>query len=195
MFMSIFKAMKKCILLLLAFTVWGCNDDTSLPPYTPLVYLEDFEDAEDGTILDTEGFTNAAETGATLWAEQLFADNGYAEFLSETDGTSSAWLITPAIDLGSTKRTFHFQSAQHHLPQMGSSLEVFISSDYDNSDISSATWIPIQAITPTVYTEWYKFISSGEISLEEYTGTIHIAFKATHTTAGSSYQLDNLKVY
>jgi hypothetical protein len=187
--------MKKLILLLLAFTVWSCDDDTSLPPYTPLVYLEDFEDAEDGTILNTEGFTNAAETGTTLWTKQLFANNGYAEMVSDADGTSSAWLITPAIDLGSTKRTFHFQSAQHHLPQTGSSLEVFISTDYDNSDISSATWIPLQAITPTIYTEWYKFISSGEISLEGYSGIVHIAFKATHTTTGSSYAVDNVKVY
>lgn len=187
--------MKKLILLLLAFTVWSCDDDTSLPPYTPLVYLEDFEDAEDGTILNTQGFTNIAETGTTLWTEQLFANNGYAELVSETDGTSAAWLITPAIDLGSTKRTFHFQSAQHHIPQTGSSLEVLISTDYHNSDISSATWIPLQAITPTIYTEWYKFISSGEISLEGYSGTVHIAFKATHTTTGSSYAVDNIKVY
>ena len=188
--------MKKIILLLfITFITIGCDDDTSLPPYTPLVYLEDFEDAEDGTILDTDGFTNAAETGTALWNEQVFERNGYAEFLSETDGTSAAWLITPAIDLGSTKRTLHFQSAQHHLPQTGSSLEVFISTDYDESDIESTTWIPLQAITPTIYTEWYKFISSGEISLEEYSGTVHIAFKATHTTAGSSYAVDNIKLY
>lgn len=188
--------MKKIILLLfIALIAFGCDDDTSLPPYTPLVYLEDFQDAEDGSILDTEGFTNAAETGTTLWNEQKFDRNGYAEFLSVTDGTSSAWIITPAINLGSTKRTLHFQSAQHHLPQTGSSLEVFISTDYDESDIGSATWIPVQAITPTIYTEWYTFISSGEISLEEYSGTVHIAFKATHTTAGSSYAVDNIKLY
>lgn len=187
--------MKKFTLLLLAFTVWSCDDDTSLPPYTPLVYLEDFEDSEDGTILNTDGFTNSAETGSTLWTEQLFAGNGYAELVSETDGTSATWLITPAIDLSSTKRTLHFQSAQHHLPQTGSSLEVFISTDYHNSDIQSATWTPLQAITPTIFNEWYKFISSGEISLEGYSGKVSIGFKATHTTEGSRYAVDNIKVY
>lgn len=188
--------MKKIIyLLLLGWMATGCDDETSLPPYTPLVYLEDFEDAEDGTVLNTPGFTNAAETGTTVWHEQLFDRNGYAEFLSVTDGVSAAWLVTPVIDLGSTKRTLHFQSAQHHLPQTGSSLEVFISTNYNESDIESATWIPLQAITPSIYTEWYKFISSGEISLEDYSGTVHIAFKATHSTAGSSYAVDNIKVY
>lgn len=188
--------MKKIILLLLtALIITSCEDDTSLPPYTPLVYLEDFETAEDNTVLNIDGFTNVAETGTTLWSEQIFDRNGYTEFLSEAEGSSAAWLITPAIDLGSTKRTFHFQSAQNHLPQTGSTLEVFISTDYNESDISSATWIPLQAKTAGFYTDWYKFISSGEISLENYSGIVHIAFKATHTTTGSSYQIDNIKIY
>jgi len=182
-------------LLFIMFFAFGCDDDTSLPPYTPLVYLEDFQDAEDGTILDTEGFTNSAEIGATLWSEQLFDRNGYAEFISDADGTSAAWLITPAIDLGSTKRTLHFQSAQHHLPQEGRKLEVFIAADYNGQDINSANWVQLQAITPSIYTEWYKFISSGEISLEGYSGTVHVAFKATHATAGGSYAIDNIKIY
>lgn len=183
------------IVLILAALPTACDDDTSLPPFTPLVYLEDFEEAEDNTILNIDGFTNSTETGISLWTEQLFDGNGYAEFLSETDTPSAAWLITPAIDLGSTKRTLHFQSAQHHLPQEGSMLEVFISTDYNESDISAANWIPLQAKTPTIYTEWYKFISSGEIALEGYQGTVHIAFKATHTSAGAAYSVDNLKVY
>lgn len=188
--------MKRILQMLsILLIVVSCDDDTSLPPYTPLVYLEDFEDAENNTILNTDGFTNAAESGTTLWTEQVFDGNGYAEFLSDADGTSAAWLITPAIDLGSTKRTLHFQSAQHHLPQEGSKLEVFIATDYNGQDINSANWIQLQAITPTIYTEWYKFISSGEISLEGYSGSVHIAFKATHATAGSGYSVDNIKLY
>ncbi|PZR24506.1 MAG: hypothetical protein DI539_00595 [Flavobacterium psychrophilum] len=188
--------MKKIILLLFTtLIITSCDDETSLPPYTALVYLQDFETAEDNTVLNIDGFTNVVETGTTLWTEQVFDRNGYTEFLNETDGSSAAWLITPAIDLGGTKRTFHFQSAQHHLPQTGSTLEVFISTDYDGSDISAATWIPLQAKTTNFYTDWYKFISSGEISLEDYSGIVHIAFKATHTTEGSGYQLDNVKVY
>ncbi len=183
------------IVTLLLTLPTGCDGDTSLPPFTPLVYLEDFEDAEDNTILNIDGFTNSAETGTSLWTEQQFDGNGYAEFINETDGTSAAWLITPAIDLGSTKRTLHFQSAQHHLPQEGSKLEVFISADYNESDINAANWVQLQAKTPTIYTEWYKFISSGGISLDGYSGHVHIAFKAMHTSAGAAYSVDNVKVY
>jgi hypothetical protein len=188
---QVYKILALSVLILFS----ACDDDTALPPYIPLVYLEDFEDARDNTVLDTEGFTNTAETSTTLWTEQIFDGNGYAEFLNEADGTSAAWLITPAIDLGSTKRTFHFQSAQHHMPQEGSMLDIFISTDYDGTDISTANWIPLQAKTPTIYTGWYTFISSGEISLSDYSGIVHIAFKATHTTTGSGYYIDNIKIY
>jgi len=189
------KHIYKTIFLLALIGFTGCDDDTSLPPYKSLVYLEDFEDVQDNTVLNIDGFSNIAETGTTLWKEQLFDGNGYAELLSETDSPSATWLITPQIDLGNNDRILHFQSAQHHMPQEGSTLEVFIATDYKGTDITSAHWIQIQAKTPTIYTEWYKFISSGEINLSGYTGKVHIAFKATHTTTGSGYYTDNIKVY
>lgn len=183
------------LLVLLMLFMASCDGGTSLPPYTPLVYLEDFEDAEDNTILNITGFTNYAETGTTLWTEQLFNGNGYTEFPGDSESPSAGWLITPSINLEITKRTLHFQSAQHHLPQEGSKLEIFIATDYNGTDISSANWIKLQAMTPTIYTEWYKFISSGEISLADYSGIVHIAFKATHTISGGGYYIDNVKVH
>lgn len=190
------KQLLNIFLLLIVITIpLSCDDDTSLPPFTSLVYLEDFQSAEDNTFLNIDGFTNVAETGTTLWAEQRFDSNGYAEFLSDTDTPSTAWLITPEIDLGTTSRTLHFQSAQHHLPQEGSALQIYISTNYNGSDISAARWIPLQAKTPTLYIEWYKFISSGEISLVGYSGKVHIAFKASHASKGAGYYVDNLKVY
>ena len=189
------KHIYKIIFLFTLIGFTGCDDATSLPPYTSLVYLEDFQDVQDNTVLDIDGFTNIAETGTTLWKEQLFDGNGYAEFLSETDNPSATWLITPPIDLGNNDKILHFQSAQHHIPQEGSTLEVFIATDYSGTDIATANWIPLQAKTPTIYTGWYTFISSGEISLSDYSGMVHIAFKATQATAGSGYYLDNIKIY
>ncbi|MDV6167805.1 choice-of-anchor J domain-containing protein [Flavobacterium sp. DG1-102-2] len=189
------KQLLQLLLLSAVMTFIACDDDTSLPLYTSLVYLEDFENVQDNTILDLSGFTNAAKVGTTLWNEQLFDGNGYAEFLSETDSPSAAWLITPPINLGTKSRTLHFQSAQHHMPQEGSSFEVFIATDYNGTDINTAHWVQLQAKTPTIYTEWYKFISSGELSLADYSGTVHIAFRASHATAGTGYYIDNIKIY
>lgn len=170
------------------------DDDTKLPPYTPLAYLQDFETAEDNTLLDIPGFVNQPEIGNTFWTEQVFDGNGYAELLNETDMEVVSWLVTPPIDLGNQKRTLHFQSAQHHLPQEGSKLEVFIATNF-NGDINTANWMPLQTKTPTIYTDWYKFISSGEISLTDYSGIVYIAFRATHGTKASGYYIDNIKLY
>ena len=189
------KHIYKATVLAAIIVFTGCDDETSLPPHTSIVYLEDFENVQDNTILDLDGFTNVAEVGTTLWNEQLFDGNGYAEFLSETDTPSAAWLITPPIDLGTKPRTLHFQSAQHHMPQEGSSIEAFIATDYNGTDINNAHWVKLEAKTPTIYTELYKFISSGELSLAEYTGTVHIALKARHSTTASGYYIDNIKIY
>lgn len=189
--------MRYLILLTLVLTsITSCSNETSLPPYKPLVYLEDFEDGEDNTALNIPGFTNYAETGTTLWAEQLYDGNGYAELVNDSATDAVAWLITSQINIGTTQRTLHFQSAQHHLVLQGSSkLEVFISTDYNGLDIGSANWNKLQAITPTTYTEWYRFIGSGQINISNYTGTAHIAFRVSNVSGGAGYYIDNIKVY
>ncbi|MCO6147578.1 hypothetical protein [Flavobacterium sp. NRK1] len=191
--------MKKHItpFMLLSLLLAGCvnDDDTTLPPYEQLVYLQDFEEAQDNTILDITGFTNYSETGTSLWTEQLFDNNGYTEFTNTTETSAVGWLVTPAINLGIIQRTLRFQSAQHHMPQDGSKLEVFIASDFNGTDVTAANWVPLEAKTPDIYTDWYKFISSGEINLAQYSGVVHIAFRATHATSASGYYIDNVKVY
>lgn len=195
------NSIKIALLAAIAMTVTSCvkDDDTALAPFTPLVYLEDFEEAQDGTQLDIQGFTNFSETGNLYWKEEVFDKNGYTEFVANpatTDAVTS-WLITPPIALGDTKRTLSFQSAQHHLAQQGNKLEVFISSNYDGTDVTSTTWIPLKATLPTVYNDWYKFIGSGAIDLSEYSGSVHIAFKVTidNGSSGTGYFIDNIKVY
>lgn len=175
------------------------DDDTALAPFTPLAYLEDFEEVQDNTELNIPGFTNFAETGNLLWQEQVFDKNGYTEFVANSTTTNpvSTWLITPAITLGNAKRTLSFQSAQHHLAQQGNNMEVFIATNYNGTDVTTATWIPLKAITPTIYNDWYKFISSGAIDLSGYSATVHIGFKVTmnNGSSGAAYFIDNIKVY
>lgn len=198
---SMKNSIKIALLAAIAMTVTSCvkDDDTALAPFTPLVYLEDFEEAKDGTQLDIAGFTNFAETGTLLWKEEMFDRNGYAEFKADATDVNpcTTWLITPAINLSNTNRTLNFQSAQHHLAQEGSSLEVFIATNYDGSNVANATWVPLKATLPTIYNDWYKFIGSGAIDLSEYSGSIHIAFKATidNGSYGTGYFIDNIKVY
>lgn len=195
------NSIKITLFAAITMTVTSCvkDDDTALAPFAPLVYLEDFEEAKDGTQLDIAGFTNFAETGSLYWKEEVFDKNGYTEFVANAATTNAvtSWLITPPITLSDKKRTLSFQSAQHHLAQQGNKLEVFISSNYNGTDVASATWLPLKAILPTVYNDWYKFIGSGAIDLSVYSGNVHIAFKVTidNGSSGTGYFIDNIKVY
>ncbi|RWW99760.1 choice-of-anchor J domain-containing protein [Flavobacterium cerinum] len=195
------NSIKITLLAAIVMTLTSCvkDDDTALAPFTPLVYLEDFEEAQDGTQLDIPGFTNFSETGSLYWKEEVFDKNGYTEFVANAATTDAVttWLITPAITLGNEKRTLSFQSAQHHLAQQGAKLEVFISTNYNSTDVATATWIPLKAITPTLYNDWYKFIYSGAIDLSGHSGTVHLALKATieNGSSGTGYFIDNIKVY
>jgi hypothetical protein len=185
-------------------TLWGCtkDDDTELPKYNALLFSEDFSDATDNTILNTTGWTNFAETGTKVWSEQSFNGNGYAEFSSFGSGqaVNVGWLISPPVnmDLHEGEKLI-FQSAQNFLRSKDNSLELLISTDFDGTNITAASWEPIPVITPTPDTERYLFIGSGVIDLSSYTGRLYFAFKVrgsgTNSNLTGTYQIDNIRLF
>lgn len=167
------------------------------------IYFEDFESVTNNTNLDFVGWTNFAEEGSRLWREKFFNDdnNGYTEFSSYNSGddVNIAWLITPGFDMDAQANEFlNFKAAHHHLDSDDNTLEVFVSTDYDGSDVLGATWIQVGANVPSQSNDWYDFIDSGLINLSSYTGTLHVAFKfvgsGTDETLDGAYQIDNLSI-
>jgi len=184
----------------------GCvgDDDFALAPFDELAYSENFEEAVDGTVLDIQGWTNFAQSGAKKWTEERFPlsdGNGYAEFstFNSGDATNVAWLVSPAINIDGTGKNISFDAAQHHLDSPSNTLEVFVSSDFNGTDVAAATWTELEATLPTQADDWYDFINSGPVSLAAYSGNIYIAFKVkgsgTDTTLDGAYQIDNLKLF
>lgn len=197
------KYINKSILVALvaaSFTV-GCvtEDDQRLPEFSQ-VYGQDFN-GTDNVVLNIEGWKNFAEVGSVLWKTQVYSGNGYAEFSSYQSGEASnvGWLISPAITLEEDhNKVLRFQSSQAFVSSSANSLQVLISTDYDGENVTAATWTPIQANLPTVDSAYFEFIDSGEISLENYTGNIYVAFKVsggTGNTIDGSYQIDSFRVY
>jgi len=168
-----------------------------------VIMEEDFETAVNNTDLDFVGWTNFAEAGPRVWREKIFSGNGYTEFSPFGSGSASltAWLVTPGIDMTGLDNVYlNFKAAQHHL-EMDSplnALEVFVSTDFDGTNVLAATWEPLVANLPTQANDWYEMVDSGLIDLSAYSGTVYIAFKAngsdTVTGLAGSYQVDNLKI-
>jgi hypothetical protein len=147
-----------------------------------VIFSEDFEEAIDNTNLNIEGWTNFAEEGGELWTEQVFAGNGYAEFSGYLTGdpVNIGWLVSPGIDMDTQSNEFlNFKTAQHHLDSEDNTLEIYVSTDFDGSDVLSANWTPISPIMASMSDSWYQFIDSGLIDISSYSGTLHVAFKVT----------------
>lgn len=156
-----------------------------------VIFEEDFNEAIDNTNLNIVGWTNFAEEGSELWTEQVFSGNGYAEFSSyfSGDDVNVGWLVSPGIDMDSQDNEFlNFHTAQHHLDSAANTLEVFVSTNYDGSNVLGATWEPISATLASQANSWYAFIDSGLIDISSYSGTLYVGFKVTGS--GTDTQLD-----
>lgn len=179
------------------------DDDTTLPNYSPIVLGEDFEtNAVDNTLLTIAGWNNYAEAGTAKWKFQYYSSNNYAEFTSyqSGDATNIAWLISPSINMDAhSGEKLVFQSAQSYVTNVANSLEVLVSTNYDGTNVTAATWTPLNATLPTTSATYFAFIDSGFIDLSSYTGNINIAFRVkgsgTNTSLDGSYQIDNFRIF
>lgn len=170
-------------------------------------FTEDFQSATNNTNLNIPGWVNFAQSGNDLWREKTFTSggvtNGYAEFsaFNSGDATNIVWLVTPAIDLSAyTTKVLKFETCQHHLDvdSPNNDLEVLVSTDFDGTNVATATWTSVPFNKPVRATAWYEFLTSS-VDLSSYTGTIHVAYKfkgsGTDLTLDGAFQVDNVKVY
>ena len=191
-----------CIIFLLT-TSCSPEDDIKNPDFNPLLFSEDFsKGAIDNTILALEGWKNIAEVGNVKWKSQIYSGNPYAEFSSyqSNDAVNIGWLISPDINMDAVEgEKMQFRANQSYVSSSANSLEVFIATDYNGNNLTTANWQPITAKLPTTSTPYFEYVNSGEIDLSSYTGKINIAFKVkgsgTNTTLDGTYQVDAIRVY
>jgi hypothetical protein len=167
-------------------------------------FTEDFQTVKNNVNFALPGWSNIVEKASKLWRTMVTAGNGYAEFntTSTTAAQNIAWLVTPAIDLTDYENVIlSFRSAQRDLKVNSplNTLEVYIATDFDGSNITQATWIKLDAKVPTLFTPTREFISSGGIDLSAYSGTVHIAFKyigsGKDKTLNGAFMVDDVKLF
>jgi hypothetical protein len=167
-------------------------------------FTEDFQSVKNNVNFTLLGWSNIVEKASKLWKSMMYAGNGYAEFntTSTTAAENIAWLITPKINLtGYKNAVLSFRSAQHDLKVDSplNSLEVYVSANFDGSNITKAKWIKLEAKFPSLTTPTREFISSGGIDLSAYSGNIHIAFKyigsGKDKTLNGAFMVDDVKIF
>ena len=156
------------------------------------VLEETFDNVVDNSNFDYAGWINYAEEGGELWTEQFYGGNGYVEFsgFRTGDDVNIGWLVTPAFDLsGASSAYINFKLAQHHLDdEVNNTLEVFVSTDFDGSDVLAANWDKINVTIPGEDVSWYAFQDVGLVDVSSYSGNLYVAFK--YVGSGNDTSLD-----
>ncbi|TDP04030.1 DUF5689 domain-containing protein [Flavobacterium sp. 245] len=167
-------------------------------------FSEDFQSVKNNVNFVLPGWSNIVEKATKLWKSMVYSGNGYAEFntTSTTAAENIAWLISPKINLSGYKNAvLSFRSAQHDLKADSplNTLEVYISTNFDGSNIAKAKWTKLEAKVPTLATPARQFISSGGIDLSAYSGNINIGFRYVGSgkdkTLNGAFMVDDVKIF
>jgi len=167
-------------------------------------FAEDFQSVKNNVNFILPGWSNIVEKASKLWKSMVYSGNGYAEFntTSTTAAENIAWLVSPKINLtGYKNAVLSFRSAQHDLKTDSplNTLEVYVSTNFDGSNVTKAKWTKLEVKVPTLSTPTRQFISSGGIDLSAYSGNIHIAFKyigsGKDKTLNGAFMIDDVKIF
>ena len=168
------------------------------------LFSEDFQSVKNNVNFALPGWSNVVEKGTKLWKSMLYSGNGYAEFntTSTTAAQNIVWLISPKINLDNyTNAVLSFRNAQHDLKVDSAlnTLEVYISTNFDGSNVSKANWTKLNAKMANLSTATRQFITSGGIDLSSYKGNINIAFKyigsGKDKTLNGAFMVDDVRIF
>jgi hypothetical protein len=156
--------------------------------------------ASSNAVLSLVNWQNINEIGGNKFKVAKFGSVicTKADVFSISNGSSSTqWLISPAINLNaSSAEKLSFTSAAG-FDNGAATLQAFISTDYDGTSTSpqTFTWTALPASIATGPGSGFgSFISSGQIDISAYSGTVFIAFKYVATAPATTYEIDDIKV-
>lgn len=141
-------------------------------------------------------FTTHSVTGTQAWSYNSSYTCAYMSGYSSSYYANEDWLISPSLDLSSQTRAYlSFSHAVYSATSADTYLTLWASTDYDETNFSSATWTKLTI--PTYPTAKYTFVSSGSIDLSPYIGksNVHFAFKYVSTTSNANtWEIRNVVV-
>lgn len=166
-----------------------------------ILFEENFDDGKDNSTFDFPNWLNIADKGRELWTEQVFGSNGYVEFsgFRTNDPLNIGWLISPKFSKkGNENLYLNFKNGQHHIESEENKLQLYISKNFDGSNLDTANWQELQANLSHMNDTWYIFKDGGLIDLSEFSGDFHIAFRYEGSGLDSkldgAYMIDDFRI-
>lgn len=172
------------------------------------LFEDDFETQSNFNLITGNGWTNFIQEGTEGWeaytsggSNASLGISARASSSNSNDASSIAWLITPVINLDNqTGETFSFMTSNSFAN--GSIMKVLISDDWDGTtqNITSANWEGLVDANIVNDNEFFgNWVSSGDVSLDCLSGTVHIAFvyegnDINNGNFNGTYELDEIKI-
>lgn len=148
------------------------------------------------SISQLQGWTKKELSGNKDWFFRDYNGNYFAEITAYkgTPGPDGfdAWLITPALNVsGMTTKVLSFKSCVGYTGE--GTLEVYA---LTTNDPSTAVLTKLDANIPKPTGSWSEFVASGNISLDNFSGTVYIGFryKASQGSGYTTYRVDDVVV-
>ena len=203
------KTSKLLVALFVLITFSGCSpeDEIENPNLASYKFFEDFvSNIVDGDAINLAGWTNYSETGTVKWEQGIYYSDKYAEFSGYQSGQASniGWLVSPAINMNTYENEkLAFDVAQAYVSSTANSIDLMVSTDYDGTNVTAATWQVIPFTKPALdFDTNFDFFSSGLIDLSGYTGNadgnIYLAFRVkssgTNFSLDGTWEIDNVRI-
>jgi hypothetical protein len=191
------------IITLTASMFVGCTKDSDVEYPVPATVLlsEKFDNPNASPYtLVAPGWTSFAEQGTKQWLNKSYQGDGYAIFTSFSSGqpVNTAWLISPEVNMDTQEgEKLTFQTCQDgFVKSLDNTLELYVSTNYDGTNVTAADWKKIDFNVATPNTERFLYVNSGLLNLSSYKGKLHFAFKMRGTSSlTGGYQIDNVKLF
>lgn len=154
------------------------------------------------TLLGSEGGFKAYNvnlgTLSYVWTNTTSYGWKGSAYSSSTNHAAESWLVSPAINLKkATAPVFYYDEAMNYLGSgnINDHLAVKVSTNFDGSDVTTATWETLELTNRTDGTSW-TFYTVDPVSLSKYNGkVIYIAYVYKSTEAiAPTYEFKNVVV-
>jgi hypothetical protein len=180
--------------------VRNLSDIRQIKPRFLFLLSEGFSAATVSSPISVNGWKTVAVAGTKTWLAKVYSGDTYAEMNPYNSGEASniSWLVSPQVNLaGITNPTLIFQTEYNYWNSIAT-LQAFISTDFNGTDVTTATWTPLSTARLVVQADGInKWVNSGLIDLSQYTGNVYIGFKYTNSggTSATAFRVDNVKIF
>ncbi len=151
---------------------------------------ENFDALSNGDDAIITGWVNGTDiANGRYWSGKTYQSDKYiqASAYNDNNSTTHSWIVTPGVtNFGSKKLSFR---SAWGFGDLSTTLKVYVSTDFNGSDIAGATWTEINPTVAQVSDGEHAWVESGIFDLSAFSGTGYVAFEYTGESGSSPTSL------